>query len=292
MVRGLALTLGWALLTVNEARSQDADSGPVFEAAVIKASPNPESPKFTDEDGPSTTSPGQWTCNNVILHQLIIKAWGLKSYELDAPRAIDAANYDIAAKIPPNTTVEQFRSMIRSLLTAHLHLTTHVETADRPIYEVSISKKGLKMQPANIDAASSGEATQPSAARRLGQAGIQLNPDASLQSAPGHAIAGVAPDGRHRMAGRQQDMVQIAALLVVRLHTEVLDKTGLTGIYNWAFEYDSGPGPATDSASAQASDVIPAYIQGVERGLGLKLEPKIAQIKVLHVDEFTRNPIN
>lgn len=295
IIFGLALTLVWALLTVNEARPQDPDSNlPTFEASIIKASPTPESPTFTDEGGPNTASPGQWTCRNVTLHQLIIKAWGLRSYELDAPQTIDAAKYDIAAKIPPSTTIEQFRWMIRNLLIDHLHLATHFQVADRPVYEVSVSKRGLKMQPAKINADSPGATTSASTARRLGQLRIELNPDAPLRPAPGHAMAGVAPDGRHRMAGRQQDMAQIVALFVVRLHTQVLDKTGLSGMYDWDFEYDSGSGSAasSDSAAAPAPDVIPAYIQGVERGLGLKLEPKTGPIKVLHVDGFTRNPIN
>jgi uncharacterized protein (TIGR03435 family) len=217
-----------------------------------------------------------------------VKAWAVKRYELDAPSSTDTAKYDIAAKIPPSTTPEQFRLMLQRLLTERLRLTVHMQPTPGKVYDLSIAKSGVKLRPIPPEKVT----VDPESARRLGAMNIEPQPDAPLHPAPGHAVSGVGSDGTRRISGRQQSMAQIIALFEVRLHTRVIDNTSLTGIYDWDLEYDAGTAPSPDSAPQSALDPIPGYIRGVERSLGLKLQSKTGEIDVLHVDGFTPVPNN
>jgi uncharacterized protein (TIGR03435 family) len=46
--------------------------------------------------------------------------------------------FDVAAKIPPNTTREQFREMLRNLLTERFGMRVHRETRNGAIYTLVV----------------------------------------------------------------------------------------------------------------------------------------------------------
>ena len=64
-----------------------------------------------------------------------------------------------------------------------------------------------------------------------------------------------------------------------------MDRTGLTGTYDFNLEYDHGdnPGLAVDS------DPIPTIYQALGK-IGLKLEPKKAAFDVLVIDHADKAP--
>src|ERR1035441_3332378 len=93
-------------------------AGPEFEVASVKAAAPISGPGSTYyrnfmymmTGGPGTSSPGQFTCTHSTLRPLLLRAYDLKAYELVGPASIDSDRFDIEAKIPPETTKEQFRS--------------------------------------------------------------------------------------------------------------------------------------------------------------------------------------
>ena len=74
-----------------------------------------------------------------------------------------------------------------------------------------------------------------------------------------------------------------ANVLSDNLHRAVIDKTGLTGKYDFTLKWardDDSVSPNADSAT----DAGPAIFTAVEEQLGLKLQPAKGPVEVLVVD--------
>src|SRR6201999_2004859 len=51
--------------------------------------------------------------------------------------------FDISARAPADTSIDQMRLMMRSLLSDRFHLTLHFVTADAPVFALVLTKPGL-----------------------------------------------------------------------------------------------------------------------------------------------------
>jgi len=78
-------------------------------------------------------------------------------------------------------------------------------------------------------------------------------------------------------------MPQLAAGLSNYTDRPVLDSTGLTGSYDFTLEW-------TDRRNPRAPDQGTSIFTAVKEQLGLKLEPRQAQVEVLVLDQATRIP--
>ncbi len=54
--------------------------------------------------------------------------------------------YEITATMPPGTTKEQVRLMLRNLLVERFHLAVHHEARNFPGYELTVAKDGPKLK--------------------------------------------------------------------------------------------------------------------------------------------------
>jgi hypothetical protein len=122
-----------------------AAAAPEFEAASMKAAAPTDRPSV--RGGPETASPGQWTCTAMPLRMLVTMAWNLRDYQLSGPSSLDTALYDIAAKIPPGASKENFNLMMQRLLTERLGLVVHHESKEEAVYNLVIAKGGLTQLP-------------------------------------------------------------------------------------------------------------------------------------------------
>ena len=97
------------------------------------------------------------------------------------------------------------------------------------------------------------------------------------------------PPGKWSYAGTRQKIGVASGLLNLlarELGRPVIDKTGLTGEYDWTLEFrDERPGrliPADPDA--------PQITVAVEEQLGLKLESKKGPVEILVVDSGNKTP--
>jgi uncharacterized protein (TIGR03435 family) len=78
------------------------------------------------------------------------------------------------------------------------------------------------------------------------------------------------------------------------LHAVVIDKTGLTGTYDFKLLYappNPPPAPSSEPQSIlNASMPAPDVSSALEKQLGLKLEAKKSPMQVLVVDKANRKP--
>jgi len=73
-------------------------------------------------------------------------AYDVKSLQIQGPAWLDTQRFDLNATMPPETTKEQFRSMLQNLLAERFKLTIHRETKELPMYSLAVARNGPKMK--------------------------------------------------------------------------------------------------------------------------------------------------
>src|SRR5579863_9583054 len=119
-----------------------------FEAASVKRTADRWSPL---RGGPGTSSPGQLS-GVATLKVLVMRAYGLKDYQVSGPAWMDSERYEIAAKIPAGATRSQVSLMLQGLLADRFGLAIHRETRELPIFALLVGKNGPKLRASDPNA--------------------------------------------------------------------------------------------------------------------------------------------
>jgi uncharacterized protein (TIGR03435 family) len=174
--------------------------------------------------------------------------------------------YDINAEADGPQSVDVMRAMFRDLLAERFKLQFHLEAKEGPVYALVQDKGGAKLR--RHDAANAGEGL-------ISTTG-DPNPGQDLKQ-KWHAVAA--------------SMNEFAWMLSEVLDRPVIDKTGLTGGYDfdiaftmpWPAGIPEGSlvkGVAIDTSGPAAFDVVRAF--------GLKLEPQRGPVEVMKIDRAER----
>ena len=299
----------WCFILAGSAAFGQAGEGkPEFEVASVK--PAVLDPggriRVMMRGGPGSPDPGQVTYSGVSLKDLLTNAYGVKPFQITGPGWLDSERYDIAAKIPEGTTKEQFKLMLQNLLAERFHMTLHHETKDLPLYELVVAKNGPKMEPSAEDPSVDSKA--PIAPPAPGKDGFPQLPagrkGAFMMRMP----------GRMRIAASVQTTSALADMLGNQVGSPVVDKTGLTGTYDYTLEFAPEPGqgpfaglpppppPAGDAGapgglaggqlpgnSANQGDA-PSLFTAIQEQLGLRLEKKKGPLDTLVIDRADKVP--
>jgi uncharacterized protein (TIGR03435 family) len=299
-VRRTIIGAGLVLFACSAVIALAAD-GPKFEvASVRRAAPPPDGAGVRDgaRGGPGTSDPSQVTYTSLRLKDLLLTAYGLKSYQISGPDWLDTERYDISAKIPMGATKEQFALMLQALLTERFKLTLHRETKDQPLYELVVAKNGPKLKPWVDDPSAPPPTPTPGAPPAMGKDGFPI-----VQ--PGH-FAMMAGSGRLHIAASKLSLARLTDMLASQLGRPVVDKTGLIGEYDYTLEFSpaglaggilAGPPPPAPLGAASPPSVNPAsdqdalsLLNALQEQLGLKLEQKKGPVDVLIIDHAEKIP--
>lgn len=252
-----------------------------FEAASVKLASH--SDRGNCRGGPGTASPGQFSCIGFPLRMLVSMAWGLEAYELSGPPSIDEARYIIVAKVPPDTTKQQFNVMLQTLLVREIGLVCHYEAREQTIYNMAIAKGGVKLREAEPKLqGGTVEAGSPVSAPR-----IVFDKNGNLPAGIPALVTGGKPGGLIEVRARSQEMNKIARFVERNVRRKVIDSTGLAGSYDFVLTYEPDIPTATGS-SATESFSGPSFATALVQQLGLRLEAKSGMVDVLVVDKFNK----
>ena len=218
---------------------------PVFEVASIKPHPPPIQLVSISTSGTRVTIEANSLTN------LVAYAYDLKRYQvIGGPNWAVDDRFDIAAKAEGDIapTAAQVKQMIQALLADRFQLKVHRETKEMPVYNLVVGKNGPKLKESAPDA----------------------RPLVRMRDANGmiHLIATSSP--------MQQLANQFSNANGV--DRPVLDKTGLTGMYDFELDWSAGYGAPADGA-----DEISIFT-ALQEQIGLKLEPAKAPMEVLVID--------
>jgi uncharacterized protein (TIGR03435 family) len=254
------------------------DSRPRFEVASIK-------PNVTGNGSPSYEAQpgGRFLIGNAPFKLMLALAYTLRDYQISGgPSWIATDRWDLQAKAPegsipagleypsPATPNHPLFLMLQSLLEDRFQLRVHREARDEPVYELSVAKNGSKMK---------------------------LSADQDEVDFPtGPTRAEPVPRGRIRMQGPKIDgrairIAQLVSILSDTTKRPVINKTGLSGLYDFTLEWSPEPGLAANQngqPAAPPNDSRPSFLTALQEQLGLKLESARGPVEVLVVDSVSK----
>jgi uncharacterized protein (TIGR03435 family) len=242
-----------------------------FEVASVKpAEPEGSGPRTSGIPGPNNTDPGRFTARTRLL-SLITIAYDIPIYQVSDPNDSLMPMVDIEAKMPVDTTREQFNVMLQNLLADRLSLKVHWSSKEIDGYALTLAKGGPKFKPSAPDSSKAGdEASKDGEPPRVVPNGFPIPP-------PGNGPwVGVAPVGKMVMRGHNETVAQMAGAIQLRtLPGPLTDATGLTGKYDytifWSVQATTAARVVTsaDDPDAQGTPDGPSIYDAVEEQLGL-----------------------
>ena len=202
--------------------------------------------------------------------------------------------FDISARAPADTSIDQMRLMMQALLADRFHLVTHLQTADAPVFALTLVHPGITgphLQPhpaSDTCAAATPPSDQPSAPRP------QVAPSSIGDLPPACGVIAHVPSsapGQH-MGGRAISLALFATSVptmtgLAATPHPVVDQTGLTGLYDFTLTWIHDP-----SGDDATSDNIANFHEALKSQLGLELKSSHAPLSFLivdHVDHPSEN---
>ncbi len=184
--------------------------------------------KYTPNEIASAPPLGRCVITAGRLSHLIGIAFDLRSMALikGAPvwviQGADRFNIEAKAEDPAATTEAQLLEMLRALLIERFDLKFHRESVEKPGFALVVAKRGPKLQ----------ESKGEEAVTTFGGAN-------KFKPMPGGPIS---------LTARKYSMAMLANLLTNLSPDPVIDKTGLTGVYDFTLDWDESVGPSLFSA--------------------------------------------
>jgi uncharacterized protein (TIGR03435 family) len=234
---------------------------------------------------------------NFQLRTIIRQAYGALSDDqiVGGPDALMDGHFDINAKADANDAAQmknlsrddrtrESRLMLQSLLAERFHLKVHIETKELPVYALVIAKGGAK-----LTASAPPPATPPDEGAPPPKAAVA--PDQLPKTAPRGMSMIRMSSTKIEASASEGTMEQLASMLTNQPDAGgrvVIDKTGLTGKYDWSLAWApsmgmGGPMKGADNGTGSDADA-PGLFTALEEQLGLKLEPQKGPVQVVVVD--------
>jgi uncharacterized protein (TIGR03435 family) len=225
------------------------------------------------EGGPGSKTPGRIHYSGVSLKMILLRAYGMRPYQISGPAWMETERYDIDAKYPPGTKLEDFRLMLQKLLGDRFHLVLHRETREMTRYRLVIAKGGPKLSPAQKQPEYKDDEERKAASQKQAKAYLEAMMRRP-HTGPFHSLS--QPSGT---------MAKLAESLSWYLDRPVTDYTGLEGSYSYRLEW------SPDEPAAAAENSLPSIIAAVQEQLGLKLEPEKGPVEVLVIERAEKTPV-
>jgi uncharacterized protein (TIGR03435 family) len=180
-----------------------------------------------------------------------IVGWPVWSEEAiyDIEARMDDETAAALQKFPPKEQSEQRRLMLRALLADRFKLKVHQETKILPLYQLVIAKGGPKLKESHASKTTT--------------------------------------NGIGRLTAQRMTMASLTRILTVVMDRLVVDKTGLTGEYDFDLRWtpddlQEGAGEIPQAVSG------PSIFTALKEQLGLKAEPTKGPVDILVIDHIER----
>jgi len=224
------------------------------------------------------------------LRDLLGMAYKIKATLITGPDWTATERFDIAATLPAGSTPAQLPEMMKALLTDRFHLKTHKDKKEFPVYALLVAKSGSKMKESPLDP---DRDTRGVASTSAGN-GLTVN----FGSGVSYTFA------NNRFEAHKLTMALFAGNLERFADRQIVDMTGLTGQYDFAFDvmpedyramllrsavWAGVNLPAEAQKMLDASS--PAALGDALQQVGLRLDARKAPLDVLVIDDALKTPI-
>jgi uncharacterized protein (TIGR03435 family) len=221
---------------------------PAFEVASIKRSSS-----ASGGDGAVTIQPTRFAARHATLQRLLFEAWQIPYAQIMGPPWLRTDEFEVDARSETAASVEQIRSMLRTLLTDRFKLVVRTVQRERRVYLLLAGKDGLHAGRASGAWARPFHGTLAEFANILA---VQLsipNPVSINPAIPSRATGAPVP---------------------------VLDQTGIAGAFELSVELQPEPG----------ADTFTLWQRALREQLGLRLESRRAAVPILIVQRAVKIP--
>jgi uncharacterized protein (TIGR03435 family) len=199
---------------------------------------------------------GSLQVNNLHLKSLITSAYGVREVSIfGLPGWAEEARYNIRAKVTDadprlldDLSREQRRALMAAMLEDRFHLKLHEVTKNLPVYDLIVARGG------------------PRFSERVDH-GVEA-PHVEVR--------------RTEYRATDTSILGLSYFLEEIVERTVIDKTGMTGSYDFHLQW------TPDQTSAPDSDTPPSIFTALQEQLGLKLQSSMGPVKTLFVDHVER----
>jgi uncharacterized protein (TIGR03435 family) len=285
--------------------AQNAAIVPSFDAASVKIWEKGMSVpgQLRMKGGPGTADPGRLTWGRASLLQMIAEAWDFELTRIAGPEwlGFGSSGYRVVATMPVETSKQEFRAMFRNLLLERFQIKFHHESRSYPGYELVVAPGGPR-----LTVSAEPDAPEPEDG---GPGGLDANGFLLMPPGRNQGVA-MRSDGVYAKF-QYMTMAEFAAspyfLQFVPQsngsNSYVLDKTALTGRYDFTLKFDARGNADTAVVGTQVqrnqpagqdeSSGLPGITKAIEKQLGLRLvKSKGFLLDTIVVDSALKIPID
>jgi uncharacterized protein (TIGR03435 family) len=223
-----------------------------FDAVSIKAVP-PKLGGFPGQPGyflrPRAENPKRFR-STMRTESLIEWAYRLHEYRiLGAPDWVrdPSVRYAVEASAAQPVTRREMERMVQTLLAERFHLRFHLETRELPVFLLSVAKNGPKVEP---------------------------TPNPELNHGDG-----TLDIGRGDLIAHSISMETLAGILTENSERPVLNRTGLTGAYEFTIHYD-----ADMLVDWRLGPALPSMLKDI----GLRMDLSRQPVELMVIDSIDR----
>ena len=240
---------------------QPAAGEVAFEVASVKR--NTAGTSMDVSIGPR---PGGYAAINSPLRLIIELAFGVRSSQVvGGPAWLTTERFDITARAAEGTPRNAILPMVRTLLRDRFQLKSHTEIRQAPVYALVLARADRRTGP------------------QLKQSTVECSSDpvtpnpCSMNGTIGSSAKGFA-------TATGQTLTQLAAYLGRNLDRPVVDRTGLSGRFDFEIRWVGDTLTATDPGATVRTNDGPSLAIVLQEQLGLKLEAATGPVEFLVID--------
>jgi uncharacterized protein (TIGR03435 family) len=273
-----------------QAQSQSAAAAPpAYEYDVVSVKPSDPANANKPGNGLSS-SPDAFTAKSSPLIILIDYAYAIKNPEqlvgatgwiaderFDFNAKMESSVMDALQKLTRDDRILARQQMMQAVLADRFKLVAHRETRELQIYTLVIAKSGLKMKEAKPGDTYPNGIKIPGAPSPAGLMSFQAAPNGVVLTAQGVPLT------------------MLLGTISREVGRLIVDKTGLTGNYDFVFQFtpDTYHAPSNLGEGGSSMPLPPdvgtiSIFTAMQEQLGLKLESVKAPIEVVVIDHAER----
>jgi uncharacterized protein (TIGR03435 family) len=252
-----------ALIVINSAAFGQNIAPPKYEVSSVKPNSDGEF-HYAFRVG----SDGSLYATGITLRRLMMTAYDAQGFRfIGGPSWVSDMQWDVQAKPSRPAADKEIRPMLRSLLEDRFQLRVHSETRNMPVYELTVSPKGSKLQTADNS---------------------KVKPDIRT--------------GNGFIRFTRATVATFASQLSYALARPVIDETGISGEFNFDLEWTPLPGEDGGPASSGlpvGTPVQPAptpdglsVFTAIEEQLGFHLKSGRGPGQVIVIDSAQKPSAN
>jgi uncharacterized protein (TIGR03435 family) len=245
-----------------------AQPAPQFEVVSVKHSTGCDNGGGRNGGGSETVSPDRLDLRCRTAAGLVQTAYGRELAISGGPAWMHSERYDIDAKAETPQSPSTLRGpMLQALLATRFQLQVHSETKEVPAYALTLGKGAPRLQPAHP-----GKCTPRGSPRAPG-----LFPCGVFAPSP-------AKDGVYMYS---TTLTYFCAQLSVVMDRQVIDKTGIEGVFDIFIEASPRPADATATDNSLSGQLGSDILSAIQK-MGLKLESAVGSRELLVIDHVER----